>query len=56
MRSPNTYITAEKKSGNAHPGDRLMNPVRSVIASSPIDFGRIAQHVREGEGRKEGKG
>ena len=51
-RSPGIYLTAEENPGQPQLGDRLMKNVRQVITSN--ELGRIAQHDREGERRKEG--
>ena len=49
-RSPGICLTAEENPRKPQLGDSLMKgAVRPVIASNGV--GRIAQHVRKGEGR-----
>ena len=53
-------LTAEENPGKSQLGDRLMKGLCDQSSSQmgpfpPNEVGRIAQHVRKGEGRKEGK-
>ena len=59
-RSPGICLTAEENPGKSQLGDRLMKGLCDQSSSQmgpfpPNEVGRIAQHVRKGEGRKEGK-
>ena len=59
-RSSEIYLTAEENPRKPQLGVSLMKAVLPVIASNggslpPNDISRIAQHIREGEGKKEGK-
>ena len=58
--SPGIYLIAEENLGKYQPGDCLMKAVRPVIAIKcgllpPNEVGRLAQHARKGQERKEGK-
>ena len=58
-RYPGIHLTAEDILGKPQLGDNLKKAVRPVISSNGIPYLQmayeIAQHIRKGEGRKEGK-
>ena len=54
-RYPDIYLTAERNPVKPQLGDNLMkNFTPQTCPLPPQDVESIAQHVREGEGRKEG--
>ena len=59
-RSPGSCLTAEESPGKLQLGYRLMKGLCDQSSFQmgsfpPNEVGRIAQHVRKGEGRKEGR-
>ena len=57
-RYPGIYLTAEENSGKPQLGDHLMKALPLAIASNGVPYyemKRIAQHIRKGKGKKEGK-
>ena len=57
-RSTGIFLMTEENSGKPQLGDRLIKVVLLVITPQiPANkFGTIAQHVKEGKGKEEGKG
>ena len=60
-RSPGICLTVEKNPGKRQLGDRLMKELCDLYRLKwgpfpPNEIGRIAQLVKEGDGRKEGYG
>ena len=58
-RSPSICLTAEEKPRKPQVGDRLMKGLCNQSSPKmgpfpPNEFGKIAQHIRKGEGRKWG--
>ena len=51
-KSPGICLTAEENPRKLQLGDRLMKGLKWG-PFAPNEVGRIAQHVRKGEGRKE---
>ena len=60
-RSPGICLTAEENPGKPQLGDRLLKGLcdQSLPQMGPFppnEVGRIAQHIRDGDRRKKGKG